>query len=93
MGNDYDDLGPGEIRRGFARIEKQVSDLSIQMTNAIGPFAEVRFRGEQHEKDINQVCEKVRTLEAQQRMSDLRSAAIGGGAAVVMLVVKFVFFK
>lgn len=89
MPNEYDDFGPGEMRRGFARLEKQVNDLAIQMSAAIGPVSEIRFRSEQHQKDIDEVCEKVRALETQQRQSDLRAAAFGGGVSAIVLVAKF----
>lgn len=90
MPNEYDDLGPGEIRRAFQRLEQQVRDLAQQMAAAVGPVAEVKFKSEQHGKDIDEVCEKVRVLETQQRMSDLRAAALGGGVSAIVLVAKFV---
>lgn len=93
MPNEYDELGPGEIRRGFARLEQQVNDLANKMTAAIGPMSEVKFRCEEHRKDIDQLADKLRVLEKAQNLMELRAAGIGGGVAAIAFIVKFLIGK
>jgi phage host-nuclease inhibitor protein Gam len=104
MGNENDDLGPGEIRRGFTRLEAQLdkmaedvsrryNDLANKMTSAIGPISEVRYRCDEHRKDIDELADKLRTVEKAQNLMELRAAGIGGGVAAVAFIVKFLLGK
>ncbi len=101
---DYDELGPGEIRRGFDRLEKQLgimqadvsqrySDLANKMNVAIGPVSELRYRADANQKDMDEVCGKVRELEQAQTMAQVRSAGVAGGVAVILFIIKFIIWK
>lgn len=101
---EYDELGPGEIRRGFERLEKQLGlmqedvsrryyDLGNKINSALGPVSELRYRADTQQKDIDEVCEKLRAVEQKQNMMEVRAAAIGGGATAIVFFVKFLFGK
>src|SRR3954463_311631 len=93
------DYGKGEIQRGFERIERQLElmqqdvstryhELANKMNAALGPVSELRYRCEQHEKDMGEVAEKLRVVERAQNMNDVRSATIAGGMAVIVFLAK-----
>lgn len=101
---DHDDLAPGEIRRGFERIEKQLDtmqkdvstryhDLANKMTTALGPISELRYRADVQEKDLNDVGSKLREVEKSQNSMEVRAAAIAGGATAIVFFVKFLLGK
>ncbi len=101
---EHDDLGPGEIRRGFARLETQLdkmaedvsrryNDLANKMNSALGPVSELRYRAETQQNDIDEVCEKLRAVEHKQTLMEVRAAAIGGGATAIVFFVKFLLGK
>lgn len=100
MTND-DDMGLGEMRRGFERLEKQLEAmqkdvsaryhaLSDKMTSALGPVSEVRFRCDQQEKDLGEIATKLRIVEKAQSLMELRAATIGGGVAAIVFIIKFI---
>jgi hypothetical protein len=95
-----DEYGPGEIRRGFDRIEKQLdamqrdvttryNDLADRVTSALGPVSELRYRAEMQEKDIEEIAEKVRGVEKAHNVMEVRAAGIAGGATAIVFFVKF----
>lgn len=93
------DYGSGEIKRGFERIEHQLElmqqdvstryhELANKMNAALGPVSELRYRCEQHEKDMGEVAEKLRVVERAQTMMEVRAASIAGGMTVIVFVIK-----
>jgi hypothetical protein len=102
--SDHEDFGPGEIRRGFDRIERQLDamqkdvsrryeDLATKINAAIGPLSELRIRFEQQDRDLGKLAAKVRAVEKAQNRMDLKAAAVAGGATAIVFFVKFLLDK
>jgi hypothetical protein len=97
---EYDEMGPGEIRRGLERIEKQLSamqqdvstrynELANKMVSALGPISELKFRLEKQDDDLIEIAGKVRVNEGRLATMELRAAAVAGGVVAVFSLVKF----
>lgn len=102
--HDNDQFGPGEIRRGFERIEKQLDamqkdvsgryhELANKMNAALGPVSELLYRAEQSKEDLDELAVKVRVNEGRIMKIEARAAAIAGGITAVIFLVKFLMGK
>lgn len=101
---DNDDLAPGEIRRAFERLEKQLGSmqedvskryhsLADKMTVALGPIGELKVHVDNCRADINELGQAIRETKARTDKIELRAAAVAGGITTVALVIKFLLGK
>lgn len=90
---DEETMAPGEIRRGFARIEKQLDSMQLTMNTMLGPVGELRVKYENTVKDVDELAGKVRTVEKALTSIEIRSAGVAGGATAIVFLLKFLFGK
>ena len=101
---DHDELGSGEIRRGFDRLEKQIEamqqdvsrryhSLSDKMTTALGPIGELRVHLENAQKDVDRIATTQRGLVNRVGQIEIRAAAVAGGVTAAVFLVKFLIGK
>ena len=86
---DDETMAPGEIRRGFARIEKQLDSMQLTMNTVLGPVGELRVSLSNTVKDVDELAGKVRAIEKALNSIEIRSAAVAGGATAIVFFVKF----
>ena len=82
-------MAPGEIRRGFARIEKQLDSMQLTMNTMLGPVGEIRVTLSNTVKDVDELAGKVRGMEKALTSIEIRAAAVAGAATVVVFMIKF----
>ncbi len=63
------------------------------MTYALGPVSELRFRADASQKDMDEVCSKVRQLEKDQVLAKVQAATVAGAVSAIIFIVKFLIWK
>lgn len=88
-----EEMGQGEIMRGFARLERQLETVQTTLNNVVGPVGVLRITVENTSKDVDKLGEKVRVVEKALNTIELRAAAVTGGIMAIIFIVKFLLGK
>jgi hypothetical protein len=88
-----EDMGQGEIRRGFARLEKQLDTVQLTLNTVMGPVGELRVIVNNVVKDVDELGEKVRMTDTKVSLIEIRNAAITGGVMSIFFLIKFLLSK